>query len=415
MKWLRRITSLVAIMLPSAVVATPSPVASSPACGPWTASWVSAQMEADRSDVGIEAKMADATLRQTLRVSIGGGRIRIHLSNLMGRVPLEIDDIHVALADRTGSARIVPGSDRVVTFGGHRGVSIPAGADYVSDPVAMPVAPRAVVSVSLHLPQAPDHVTSHPGSRTTTTIAAGDHVGDAVVAGTEVDHWYLISGVDVPGCAGAVVALGDSITDGHGATTNGDDRWTDALAARLLASAAPRPAVAIVNQGIGGNRLLLDGLGPSALARLDRDVIAVPGVRTLILLEGVNDLGVLTRDQPAPRAVHDALVVAMEEGYRQIAARAHDHGIRVIGGTIMPYGESQYYHPDALDEADRAALNRWIRTSGTFDAVIDFDRTMRDPQHPKCLSPAYDSGDGLHPSPAGYTHMAEAIPLDLIR
>jgi lysophospholipase L1-like esterase len=206
--------------------------------------------------------------------------------------------------------------------------------------------------------------------------------------------------------------LGDSITDGHGATDNADDRWPDRLADRLQASPEGR-RFSVLNQGIGGNRLLLDGLGPNALARFDRDVLAQAGVSHLIVLEGVNDLGTLTRDAPASPEEHAALVQRMIGAYQQIAMRARARGVRVIGATILPYGSSGYYHPTPLNEADRQAVNRWIRTPGAFDAVIDFDAVTRDPSRPDRMLPAYDSGDGLHPSPAGYRAMGDAVPLSL--
>ncbi|WP_454884707.1 SGNH/GDSL hydrolase family protein [Sphingomonas oryzagri] len=383
--------------------------AAAPQCAGWTAGWASAQMEADQNDSGIEAKLRDATIRQTVRLTIAGPAIRLRLSNLMGTKPLLIDDVHAALADATGSPRIRPGSDRIVTFGGSRQVTIPAGADYWSDPIPTPVSPGTVLSVSLHMPEGPDRATSHPGSRTTTYVVPGDHAADQEVDGASAEHWYNLAGVDVRSCGRTIVAFGDSITDGHGSTTNGDDRWPDALAKRLPAGSG----LAVINQGIGGNHILTDGIGPNALARLDRDVVAQPGVRYLIVLEGINDLGKLARDHTTSPAAHQALVVALKDGFRQIVSRAHDHGIKVIGGTILPDGGSDYYNPGPLDEAARTALNEWIRTSGTFDAIVDFDAAMRDPAHVDRMLPAFDSGDHLHPSPAGYLRMGQLIPLDL--
>jgi lysophospholipase L1-like esterase len=243
--------------------------------------------------------------------------------------------------------------------------------------------------------------------------------GDSVAAANltdpkHADHWYQVSEIDVlsaPG-GGAIVALGDSITDGHGATTNGNDRWTDVLAARLQASPGNR-GIGMSNQGIGGNHLLTDGLGPNALARFDRDVLAPSGVRWLIVFEGVNDLGGLARTGEVTPAEHAALVKRILAAYNQLIMRAHAHGLSVIGATITPYMGSDYYHPGPLSEADRQAVNRWIRTAGQFDALIDFDKVVADPQHPDRILPVYDSGDHLHPSPAGYRIMGEAVPLNL--
>jgi lysophospholipase L1-like esterase len=248
-------------------------------------------------------------------------------------------------------------------------------------------------------------------------VAHGDLVSEASLPDAKtVEHWYQISGVDVVGTekAASVVTLGDSITDGHGATTNGNDRWPDVLAQRMQAEKSTRMA-GVLNEGIGGNRLLLDGLGPNALARFDRDVVAQTAVRAVIVLEGVNDLGTLTRDAEVSDAEHAALVARIEAAYSQMIERGHAHGIRVIGATILPYGGSNYYHPGQKNEADRQAVNAWIRDAGHFDAVVDFDKLTRDPEQPDRLLPAYDSGDHLHPGPAGYKAMGDAIPLALFK
>jgi len=228
----------------------------------------------------------------------------------------------------------------------------------------------------------------------------------------QIDHWFQISGIDVMASprAAAVVTLGDSITDGRGSTTNGNDRWPDDLARRLQASRATR-TLSVLNVGTGGNRLLLDGLGPNALARFDRDILAQAGARYLIVYEGINDLGTLTIDHEVSPDQHQALVRQMIGAYEQIMVRAHAHGIRVLGATITPDMGFAYYHPTAANEADRQAVNAWIRTPGHVDAVVDFDKVVRDPAHPDQLLPAYDSGDHLHPTPAAYRAMADAIPL----
>ena len=210
----------------------------------------------------------------------------------------------------------------------------------------------------------------------------------------------------------AIVLLGDSITDGYGVKANTNQRWPDAFATRLQANPKTR-GLAVLNLGIGGNRVLLDGLGPSAAARFDRDVLMQAGVSHVLILEGVNDLGGLTRDKPASPDQHAGLVSEITTAYAQMVQKARARGIKVIGATIMPYGASAYYHPDALNEQDRQAVNAWIRAPGNFDAVVDMDRVMRHPAMPDRLAPAYDSGDGLHPSMAGYRVMAEAIPLEL--
>jgi len=381
----------------------------------WVASWASAQMVPATKDALPAAEATDATLRQTLRLSTGGGKIRLRLSNVFGTEPLKLSGVHVALAAAPGSARIDPASDRALTFASVPEVTVPPGAEYLSDPIDFPAAPLASLAITLRYDGAPPaQQTSHPGSRTTSWFAAGDQLAAAELTDAKpIDRWYQISGVDVLRPAGAsLVTFGDSITDGYGVTTNGDNRWPDLLAARLQADPRTR-GVGVLNAGIGGNRLLLDGTGPNAMARFDRDVLNQAGVKYVILLEGVNDLGVLTRDQPVTARAHGALVARMTDAYDQMIRRARERGIRIYGATVMPYGGSRYYHPDAANEQDRQAVNAWIRAPGRFDAVIDFDALMRDPAQPDRLAPAYDSGDGLHPSLAGYKAMAEAVPLAL--
>jgi lysophospholipase L1-like esterase len=380
----------------------------------WVASWATAQQIPEPRNALPPEALHDATLRQIVRLSLGGGSLRVHISNVFGTAPLHLTAVHIA---RPGA---VPGSidtasDHALTFSGRADATIPAGADDISDPVEFRVLPLGDLVITLHYDQAPAQQTGHPGSRATSFYAPGDHVADAVLPGaTPVDHWYQIEGVDVVAFsdAGAVVVLGDSITDGRGSTTNGNNRWTDALAWRLRRS-PDWPFVAVLNKGIGGGRVLQDGLGPSALARFDRDVLAPASVKWLIVLEGINDLDVLTRDAPATGEAHAAMVAQLIVGYEQIVVRAHAHGIKVYGATILPDLGGDYYHPDAQNEADRHAVNAWIRTPGHFDAVIDFDAALRDPAAPDALLPAYDSGDHLHPNPAGYKAMADAVPLAL--
>ncbi|SFJ23410.1 SGNH/GDSL hydrolase family protein [Caulobacter sp. UNC279MFTsu5.1] len=381
----------------------------------WVASWASAQMIPAAKDALPAAEVVDGALRQTLRLSTGGGKIRVRLSNAFGTEPLKLSGVHVALAAAPGSARIDLASDRALAFSGRPEVTIPAGAEYLSDPIDFPAAPLANLAVTIRFDGPPPaQQTSHPGSRTTSWFGAGDQLAAAeLTGGKSLDHWFVIAGVDVLRPAGAsLVTFGDSITDGYGVTTNGNNRWPDILAARLQADPRTR-GVGVLNAGIGGNRLVLDGLGPNAMARFDRDVLNQAGVRYVILLEGVNDLGTLTREQPASPEAHAALVNRMTASYDQMIRRARERGIKVYGATIMPFGGSGYYHPDAANEQDRQAVNAWIRTPGRFDAVIDFDRLMRDPANPGKLAPAYDSGDGLHPSLAGYKAMADAVPLEL--
>lgn len=381
----------------------------------WVASWGASQQIPEPHNELPADDLRDATVRQIFHLSVGGSAIRVHVSNASGTEALRFTSVHVARPLSPSSPAIDPASDRALKFAGNADVTVPPGAEFVSDPLDYPVTPLSDLAVTFHLDTPPARETSHPGSRATSYYVHGDGVSAANFTDPKhVDHWYQVSEIDVQSTAGAaaIVALGDSITDGHGATTNGNDRWTDVLAARLQASPATR-SVGVSNQGIGGNHLLHDGLGPSVLARFDRDVLAPTGVRWLIVFEGVNDLGGLAREGEVSPAAHADMVQRGIAAYEQIIVRAHAHGLRVYGATITPYVGSSYYHPGPLSEADRQRVNAWIRAAGHFDAVIDFDAVVRDPQHPDQLLPAFDCGDHLHPSPAGYRAMAEAIPLSL--
>lgn len=382
----------------------------------WVGSWAAAQQLPEPQNSLATTYLRDATLRQIIHLSIGGSTLRVHLSNAFGTTPLHIASVHIAVPASASSDRINPASDRALTFAGNPDVIVPAGAEYISDPIDYPVAALSNLAITLHIVDPPLEQTGHPGSRATSYLAHGDFVSAADLPNAQkFDHWYWISDVDMvaPVNAASIVILGDSITDGHAATTNGNDRWPDVLAQRLQQSSSGRN-LGVLNEGIGGNHLLVDGLGQNALARFNRDVLAQAGVHNLIVLEGVNDLGGLTRHGEVPAAEHAALVHRIIGAYQQIVVRAHTDGLFVIGATILPYSGSDYYHPMPADEADLQAVNQWIRAPGNFDAVIDFDKIMRDPIHPDRLLPAYDSGDHLHPSPAGYRVMGNAVPLSLI-
>jgi len=379
----------------------------------WVASWAASQQLAEPENSVPEELLRDATLRQIVHLSVGGPVLRIHLSNAFGSFPLHLTRVHIARPLSPAAATIDPATDKPVSFFGLADVTIPAGAEFVSDPIEMPVTPLSDLAVSIHFDLPPAEQTGHPGSRATSYLVRGDAVSAAELPGArKFDHWYQLAVIDVgplPDGA-AIVILGDSITDGHGSTINGNDRWTDVLAQRLHANSRTKN-IGVLNQGIGGNHLLTDGLGPNVLARLDRDVIAQTGVRWVIVLEGVNDIGGLTRLSDPPRAEHEAFVQRVLAAYQQILVRAHAARLQVIGATILPYADSDYYHPPSSNEADRQAINAWIRTPGHFDAVVDFDKAMADPHRPDHLAPAYDSGDHLHPSVAGYRAMGELIPL----
>jgi lysophospholipase L1-like esterase len=377
----------------------------------WVASWGTSQIVAERDNVLEAEKWRNASLRQLVHVSLGGSRIRLRLSNVFGTAPLTVEAASIARALVVGKADVDAASIRALAFNGKASVTIPPGGEYYSDAVDFPHAAGADLAISLHFKDEPARQTSHPGSRTTSFLAKGNRVAEAAWPGAETfTRWYVIADLEVlaPRTTGAVVAIGDSITDGNGATTDGNDRWPDLLARRLRAEG---PAMGVVNAGIGGGRMLKDGIGPNLVSRFDRDVLARSGVTHAIVLIGVNDLGVLHRnaeDTPQARA---QLVDNLKMAYRQIVAKAHAHGICVVGATITPYAASEYYHPKAPNEADRQELNAFIRSSGTFDAVADFDAAIRDPAQPDRMAKDKDKGDGLHPGTGGFRAMADAVPL----
>jgi lysophospholipase L1-like esterase len=388
----------------------------------WVGSWAASQQLPEPQNSLNPEDLNDATLRQIVHLSVGGTTLRLHISNAFGFLPLYLAGVHIARPISPSAATIDPATDKAITFSGKTDVIIPAGAEYLSDPINFPAAPLSDIAVSIHYDRPPAEQTGHPGSRATSYLVHGDAISAADLPGArKFDHWYQLSAIDVAAppqnsnvAAASIVALGDSITDGHGATTNGNDRWTDILAKRLQADPKTKE-IGVLNQGIGGNHLLSDGLGPNVLARFDRDVLAQTGVRWVIVFEGVNDIGGFTRLSDPPPAEHQAFLQHLLASYEQIIARAHAAHIQVIGATITPYTDSNYYHPPASNEADRQLINQWIRTPGRFDAVIDFDKAIADPAHPDHLNPAYDSGDHLHPSAAGYKAMGELIPLLLFQ
>ena len=412
MREARKFLTVAALLLMTSFVHAQTSAAGQQA---WVTSWGTSQQIPEPQNALPADDLRDSTVRQIFHLSAGGSALRVHLSNAFGTEALHFTSVHIAHPVSPSSSSIDPATDRALHFAGNADVTIPPGAEFISDSVDDAVTPLTDIAVTFHLDATPARQTGHPGSRATSYYVHGNSTGAPnFTEPKRVDHWYQVSAIDVQAAPGAasIVALGDSITDGHGATTNGNDRWTDVLAARLQASPSTRN-IGVSNQGIGGNHLLYDGLGPSALARLDRDVLAPAGVRWVIVFEGVNDLGGLARENEVSPAEHTAMVQRVIAAYQQIVTRAHAHDLRIYGATITPYLGSSYYHPGPLGEADRQALNAWIRAAGHFDAVIDFDAAVRDPQHPDQLLFTYDCGDHLHPSPAGFKAMADAIPLAL--
>lgn len=368
----------------------------------WVATWGSGQQLTEQSNLPPSPGLANNTLRQFVYVSIGGTRLRVRFSNLFGNGPVTLNSVHVAVPT-TGSG-IDTATDRALTFSsGSSSVTIPTGQEIWSDAFDFNLAAQSRLAVTINFGSVPSDVTGHPGSRTTSYLQSGNVVSSATLSGSSTDHWYHLTAVDVAADApaAALVTFGDSITDGRGSTTNGNNRWPDVLS-RALRLNGPTASVAVVNQGIGGNAVVAGGLGPNATQRFARDVLAVSGVKWVIVLHGVNDIGGAASPQIA-----DQLISA----YQSFITQAHAANLRIYGVPILPFGGSGYDTPD--HETARQTVNTWIRTNGAFDAVIDLDAVARDPQTPTALFLTYDSGDHLHPSVTGHQTLGEGIPLTL--
>src|SRR5262245_13235729 len=349
------------------------------------------------------------TLRQVVHVSLGGDRLRIVLSNAFGAVPLEIGAAHVALREKDGA--IQTKSDRPLTFAGKPSTFVAAGAVSISDPVTLTVPAAADLAIDLYLPgdtaASTSALTTHQGALQTNYVSAeGNHAGEADFPGaTTTAQWFFLARVEVaaPEQAGAIVAFGDSITDGTRSTVNTNNRWPDELARRLTAQKVP---LGVLNLGIAGNRVLCDGAGVSALARFDRDVLAQTGAKYVVVLESINDIGI-GRSNPVPSA--EDLIAA----HRQLIERAHAHGLKIYGATLTPFEGAAYF--SAEGEAKRQAVNQFIRTGKAYDGVIDFDAAVRDPAAPSKIQQKFNPGDNLHMNDAGYQAMAAAIDLGLFK
>lgn len=381
----------------------------------WIGTWTASPQSLEPPIIGITPSVIDGqTVREVIRTTIAGSRLRIRLSNEFGSTPLTVGAVTVARS--ASGASVVPGSVRALSFSGRSAFTVAPGSPALSDPIDFDVPALGSLVVSVYLPRATPVTTFHSLGQATTFISPAGNYADAVVMPTAatVPSWLFLSAVTTTAQrrSAAIVALGDSITDGYASTVDANRRWPDRLAERLQARPEFRH-LAVLNQGISGNRTQFDVIGPNAQARLDRDVLNAPGARWVILLEGINNIGL-----PGAFGLPDQQVSAQDiiAGHQQIIDRAHERGLKIYGATLTPFEGTVFpgYY-SAAGEVKRQAVNAWIRSSGAFDAVIDFDRAVRDPAHPTRMLPAYDSGDHLHPNDAGYLAMANFIDLSLFR
>lgn len=412
---LTRPCRLVVLLLLAVCTCRPSRAAKTPPPDIWVGTWGASAMAMPSRDTPPFGS-TDMTLRAIVHTSLGGPMLRVVLSNEFGTDPLTVGEVHAALAGKAaGSIGLF--SANALTFNGSTGIIIPPGARAVSDPFALSLPFGVDLAISVFVPAQPLHtVSGHSFADQTSYVAPGNLTGkaDFPADAQKIGAWPFVKGVEVlvPATSGAVVCFGDSITDGAASTRDANRRWPDILARRLHDNGKTKQ-LAIINEGIGGNRVLLDGFGPNALARFDRDVLTQSGVRYLIFLEAINDIGVAFNPQHPPDTplTVEELTSRLIQGYAQMAARAHGHGIRVYGATLTPYMGAGYSSPSG--EQVRQAVNQWIRTSHVLDGFIDFDKATQDPAKPDTFSPAADSGDHLHPKDAGYRMMGDSIDLKM--
>ncbi|HVO73019.1 MAG TPA: SGNH/GDSL hydrolase family protein [Ignavibacteriaceae bacterium] len=374
----------------------------------WVGTWRTAPQLVEERNNPPAPGLSNNTLRQIVRVSLGGDSLRVRFSDEFSTTPVTMKSVHIAVS--ADSSAIILQTDRELKFNGNSEVIIKPGSAIISDPSGFHAEPRSNITITIYFGDTSPDVTGHPGSRTTSYIVTGNKVSaidlpDAV----KTDHWYIISGIDVTAyeSAAAVVALGNSITDGRGSGTNKQNRWPDELARRLQENPETRE-VAVLNQGIGGNCVLRDCLGPSALSRFERDVLSATKAHWLIILEGINDIGQIPDAESEGKTARDLIAA-----YEQMIDSAHAKSMKVYGATILPFAGSFYDAP--YRQTARDTVNEWIRKSGRFDAVIDLDMALRDPGNPLYLLPGADSGDHLHPNETGYRMMAEAVDIGLFK
>lgn len=389
----------------------PAQTHSTPPATQWVGTWAASPLSGDPWHT--TPTLVDSTLREIVHTSIAGKSLRVRLTNEFGTEPLRVGAASIALSADKSTSSIQPDSLHALTFNGQPSIVIPMGAQALSDPVDMATPAFADLAISLFLPlQQISNISGHTSAQQVNYIQIGSNEvsAPALSAPTTTASWYFIKGVDVEPAvphAAAVVAFGDSITDGAYATDNQNHRWPDYLALRLHNNPATAN-LSVLNEGIGGNCVLITCIGPNALARFDRDVLGQAGVKYVIVLESINDIGALHEPN---RPNYQLTAQDLEFGLSQIVARAHEHGIKVFGATLTPYGGAGY--STEKGEQIREAVNTWIRSSGVFDGVVDFDQATRDPEHPNMYLPKYDSGDHLHPKDAGYAAMADSIDLSL--
>lgn len=372
----------------------------------WVGTWATAPQLVEPNNMPPQPGLSNNTIRQVVRVSIGGEKLRMRFSNAFSKEPVIIKTVAVAVA-KEGSG-IEAATQQILRFNGAEAVTMPPSGEAYSDPLSFTLAPGSRLAITIYFGNTSATATGHPGSRTTSYILPSNQIGSVDFAdAVTTDHWYVINSIEVMADAGAftIAALGNSITDGRGSGTNKQNRWTDILSQRLL-SHKDTKNIGVLNLGIGGNCVLRGGLGPTALNRFDRDILSQSGVKWLLILEGINDIGGI-------RNAASALKVAREliDAYSLMADKAHARGIKVYGCTILPFEKSFYDTP--YRQQARDTVNEWIRTTDKFDAVIDFDKIMRNPDDIKKINSDLHDGDMLHPNQAGYKKMGEAIDLNL--
>ena len=374
----------------------------------WVGTWSTAPQLVEPHNMPPEPGLTENTLRQIVRVSIGGGVVRLRFSNAFSKSPVELKSVAIAQSLEGGSVDV--STQKALKFNNNPGIIMAPGGEAFSDPVKFNLKPGSRLAVTIHFGKTSPDVTGHPGSRTTSFILSGNNISSSGFAGAvKTDHWYVIQGIDVQGNKNSktIAVLGNSITDGRGSGTNKQNRWTDILSARLLENPDTKNT-GVLNLGIGGNCVVRGGLGPTALERFDRDILSQSNVRWLIILEGINDIGSAKTQEEA-----DKIAAELIAAYDEMINKAHAKGILVYGATILPFAGSFYDTP--YRQTARDAVNEWIRNSRRFDAVLDFDKIMRNPENVKTILTDMHDGDFLHPNQAGYRRMGENVNLGLFK